>query len=108
MANLFEITSDTFQSEVLESDKPVLVDFSAVWCQPCKMLDPVVEELAGEYGQQVKFVKVDADHNSDIVMDYNIMSVPTLLLFKGGQVAERMTGYKPKKAILDKFEPHFA
>jgi len=108
MANLLEINQDSFQNEVLDAETPVVVDFGAVWCNPCKMLDPIVEELAREYQPGVKFVKIDADHNPDIVMNYNIMSVPTLLVFKGGEAVERLTGYKPKKAILDKLEPFFS
>ena len=107
-ANTCEVTSDNFQDEVLGAEKPVLIDFWAEWCGPCKMIAPIVDELADEYDAVMKVGKLDADEYGDIMMQYGIMSVPTLLLFKDGEVAERLTGYKPKKAILDKFEPHFS
>jgi thioredoxin 1 len=106
MSNIIEINEDTFESEVLQADKPVLVDFSAVWCGPCKMLDPVVEELAGDWDGQVKFVKLDVDHSPQIAMNYGVMGVPTLMLFKAGQELERMTGYMPKNKIIGKLSPH--
>ena len=107
MADLLNVTEDTFQKEVLDSSDPVLVDFSAVWCGPCKMLDPVVKQLAGEWDGKVKVVKIDADANPDIVMKYRVMGIPTLLFFKGGEVQERVTGYMPKEKLVAKFSPHF-
>ncbi len=106
MSNVHHVTADTFQDEVLEADLPVLVDFTAVWCGPCKMLAPVVEELAGEWEGRVKVVKLDVDHNQALAMNYQVMGVPTLILFKDGQVRERMTGYRPKKQIIKKISPH--
>jgi thioredoxin 1 len=106
MSNLLEINDDEFQTEVLESEGLVLVDFGAVWCSPCKMLDPVVEELAGEWGDSVKVVKLDVDNNPNIAMNYQVMGVPTLMLFKGGAVLERLTGFMPKPKILGKLNPH--
>jgi len=109
VSNLPQINApEDFQSEVISHDQPVLVDFGAVWCGPCKMLDPVVEELAGEWQDKVKFVKVDVDHNPEIAMQYQVMGVPTLILFKNGQPAERTTGFLPKKKLLAKFLPHVA
>lgn len=107
MADVLNITEDTFQSEVIDASEPVLVDFSAVWCGPCKMLDPIVKQLAGEWNGKVKVVKVDADQNPNIVMQYGVMGIPTLLFFKGGEIKERITGYMPKDKLVAKFSPHF-
>jgi len=107
MANLNEISEDIFQAEVLESTDPVLVDFSATWCGPCKMLDPIIEELSQEWQGKVKFVKVDADKNPNIVMKYGVMGIPTLLFFKSGEIKERVTGYQPKDKLTARFSPHF-
>ena len=107
MTDVIIVTEDTFQSEVIDSTAPVLVDFSAVWCGPCKMLDPIVKQLAGEWGGKVKVVKIDADQNPGIVMKYGVMGIPTLLFFKGGEIKERVTGYMPKEKLIAKFSPHF-
>jgi len=107
MADLINVTEDTFQDEVIGSTDPVLVDFSAVWCGPCKMLDPIVHQLAGEWEGKVKFVKIDADQNPNILMKYGVMGIPTLLFFKGGEIQERVTGYMPKDKLVAKFSPHF-
>jgi len=101
-----KIDEDVFQNEVLESNTPVVVDFSAVWCGPCKMLDPVVEQLAGEWGTKVKVVKIDVDHNPNLAMQYQVMGVPTLMLFVNGHPQERLTGFRPKKHIEKTFGPH--
>ena len=106
MSNIIEINEDSFENEVLQAEMPVLVDFSAVWCGPCKMLDPVVEELAGDWDGQVKFVKLDVDHSPQIAMNYQVMGVPTLMLFNAGEVKERLTGYMPKNKIVSKLSPH--
>ena len=107
MSDLKKVDEGTFQTEVLDSNEPVLVDFSAVWCQPCKMLDPVVKQLAGEWEGKVKVVKIDADENQNLVMQYGVMGIPTLLFMKGGEVKERVTGYMPKEKLIAKFGPHF-
>lgn len=107
MAELINVTEDTFQTEVIDSSEPVLVDFSAVWCGPCKMLDPIVKQLAGEWNGKVKVVKIDADQNPNILMQYNVLGIPTLLFFKGGKIKERVTGYMPKDKLVAKFSPHF-
>jgi thioredoxin 1 len=107
MAELIKVTEDTFQNEVIDASEPVLVDFSAVWCGPCKMLDPVVKQLAGEWDGKVKVVKIDADENPNVVMQYQVMGIPTLLFFKGGEIKERITGYMPKDKLIAKFSPHF-
>jgi len=107
MAELIKVTEDTFQEEVVNASEPVLVDFSAVWCGPCKMLDPIVKQLAGEWNGKVKVVKIDADENPNIVMKFQVMSIPTLLFFKDGEIKERITGYQPKNKLVSKFSPHF-
>jgi thioredoxin 1 len=107
MANIPEVTEATFEDEVLtDYSQPVLVDFSAVWCGPCKMLDPIVEELAQEWSNLIKVVKLDVDHNASIAMQYQVMGVPTLILFKDGEPQERVTGYQPKDRLVTKFAPH--
>jgi len=107
MADLLNVTEETFQSEVLDASDPVLVDFSAVWCGPCKMLDPIVKQLAVDWNGKVKVVKIDADQNPAIVMQYGVMGIPTLLFFKGGEIKERITGYMPKDKLVARFTPHF-
>ena len=106
MANIPEVSGDTFQEEVLSAEKPVLVDFSAVWCGPCKMLDPIVEQLANKWSGQIKVVKLDVDDNPNIAMQYQVMGVPTLMLFIDGETRERLTGYQPKDRITSKIKPH--
>ena len=107
MAEVKHVDEGNFQSEVLNSSEPVLVDFSAVWCQPCKMLDPVVKQLAGEWDGKVKVVKIDADENPNLVMKYGVMGIPTLLFIKGGEVKERVTGFMSKEKLSARFTPHF-
>ncbi len=101
MSTLFEITMDNFDDEVLESSKPVLADFSAEWCGPCKRLAPIVEEVAEEMGEQLKFVHIDIDANQNIASEYNILSVPTLVLFKDGEEADRSIGLISKANLVD-------
>ena len=107
MADLINVTEETFKTEVLDSSEPVLVDFSAVWCGPCKMLDPIVKQLAGEWDGKVKVVKIDADQNPNILMQYSVLGIPTLLFFKEGEIKERVTGYMPKDKLVAKFSSHF-
>lgn len=98
------VTEKDFQAEVLESDVPVMVDFWAEWCFPCKTIGPLVDELAKEYQGKLKVVKVDVDSNNRIAADYMIMSIPSLLIFKGGKVVDTIRGAVPKKTIQDHIE----
>ena len=100
------LTDDNFQMEVLKSDKPVLVDFWPEWCGPCKMIAPVVEELAKEYDGTLKVGKVDVDANQQVSMQFGIRSIPTLLIFKGGRVVDQVIGAVPKRALADKISKH--
>ncbi len=90
------ITKDNFESEVLQSDQPVLLDFWATWCQPCKMTEPIVEQLAEEHAGKVKVAKVDVDQEPEISQQFNVMSIPTFLMFKGGQPVGTLVGAQPK------------
>ena len=100
------VKEDSFQSEVLNVDQPVLVDFTAGWCPPCKMIDPIVKQLAQDWDGKVKVVKLDADENPNLLMQFGVLGIPTLILFKGGQIKERVTGYQPKEKLLTKLNPH--
>ncbi len=106
MTTPVELTDATFQSEVLNSDKPVLVDFWADWCGPCRMIAPSVKQIAAEYGDSLKVGKVDVDDNPAVPGRYGIVGIPTLMLFKGGEVVERITGALPKERILAQILPH--
>ena len=97
--NLIEITDDNFDTEVLKSNLPVLVDFWAEWCGPCKMIGPIVEEIAGDYAGKVKVGKVNVDFNNQVAMQYGIRGIPALLVFKGGAVANQIVGAVPKNNI---------
>lgn len=101
-----EITDSNFQQEVLNSATPVLIDFWAVWCGPCKMVAPVVEEIAKEYDGKLKVGKVDVDSNPEISMKYGIRSIPTLMVFKAGKIVEQIIGAVPKRNVIEKVLPH--
>jgi thioredoxin 1 len=103
-----ELTDSSFETEVLKSTIPVLIDFWAIWCGPCRMVSPIVEEIAGEYAGKLKVGKVDVDSNPATAMQYGIRSIPTLLLFKDGQVIEQIVGAVPKRVIVDKLSRHLA
>ncbi|RMD83402.1 MAG: thioredoxin [Candidatus Dadabacteria bacterium] len=101
MANITEITDADFEREVLKSDIPVLVDFWAPWCGPCRAIAPVLEELASEYAGRAKIVKVNVDENTKMAAQYGIRSIPNLLLFKNGQVTEQIVGAVPKTRLAE-------
>jgi thioredoxin 1 len=102
MKNVVEMDDANFETEITGSRTPVLVDFSAEWCQPCKVLAPVVEEIAGEYSGRLKVGHLDIDAGRQTAARFGIMSVPTLLFFKDGKVCDQMMGAHPKKAIIDR------
>jgi len=106
MSNSAAVSDSTFQKDVLDSGEPVLVDFWATWCQPCRMVAPIVEEIAGEQAGKLKVVKLDVDENQNTAMQYGVSSIPTLILFKGGQPVERIVGFSPKERLLSKITPH--
>lgn len=106
MGNAVAVTEQNFDSEVLQSPVPVLVDFWAAWCGPCRAIAPAVEEIAGEYSGKLKVVKVDVDENPDVAGRYNVLGIPTLLLFKEGKAVERLVGAYPKQAMISKIKDH--
>jgi thioredoxin 1 len=107
-ANVSEVTDSNFQAEVIESAVPVLVDFWAPWCGPCRMVAPVVEELAEERGEQLKVVKLNIDENQNTAMQFNVLSIPTLMLFRNGEVAKTVVGAVPKRKLEAELEPSLA
>ncbi len=96
MSEVIEVTDQNFQSEVLEAGQPAIIDFWAEWCAPCRQIAPIIKELAGEYGDQVKIVKMDIDSNPATPGQYGVRAIPTILAFKDGQVVEQITGARPK------------
>ena len=100
-----DVTDNNFQAEVLESETPVLVDFWAPWCGPCRMVAPVVEEIAKERAGELKVVKLNIDENQNTAIAYDVMSIPTLILFNHGQVAKRVIGAYPKRKLEAELEP---
>jgi len=108
MTDMHNFSDANFEAEVLQSATPVLVDFTAEWCPPCHALDPVVEKLNQEWAGAVKVGHLDIDANVDVTMQYSIMGVPTLILFKQGQPVERLMGFMQKERILSKLSPHLA
>ena len=97
--SIVQVTASDFKEEVLDSDKPVLVDFWAACCGPCRMIAPVVEQIADEYGDKIKVAKLNVDENPTIASQYEIMSIPTLFVFKNGEIANRLIGYMPKEQL---------
>ncbi|MEQ9425358.1 MAG: thioredoxin [Cyclobacteriaceae bacterium] len=107
MAKAIEITDNNFE-EVVNSDKPVLVDFWAEWCGPCKMIGPIVEEIAGEYEGKAVIGKVDVDNNPQVSAKFGIRSIPTLLVFKGGEIVDKQIGAVPKNVLTEKLDAQMA
>jgi thioredoxin 1 len=101
-----EVTDANFESEVVKSEKPVLVDFWAEWCGPCRMVAPIVEEIAKEYAGALKVGKIDVDANPQLSMQFGIRSIPTLLIFKGGRVVDQVIGAVPKRVLTEKVSKH--
>ena len=106
MSTAAPVTDATFKQEVLDSEVPVLVDFWAPWCGPCRMVAPVVDEIATQYGSQLKVVKVNTDENSQIASQYHIRSIPTLMIFKGGQKVDMVVGAVPKTTLANTLEKY--
>ena len=102
------VTDSTFESDVLKSSKPVLVDYWAEWCGPCRQVAPVLEEIAKEYSSKIDIVKLNVDENPEVVRTYGIMNIPTLTVFKDGQVVKEIVGAKPKSALLRELEDFLA
>lgn len=98
---VLKITSDNFEKEVMQSEKPVLIDFWAAWCGPCKMVGPVIEEISGEVESFAKVGKINVDEEGDLAQKFKVMSIPTLIVIKNGQVTSTAVGVRPKQAILD-------
>ena len=105
-ANVFEFTDANFQAEVLNSDTPVLVDFWAAWCGPCRAIAPVVEQIADEFAGQLKVGKVDTDRHQQTAMNLRVTSIPALFIFKGGQEVDRIVGAVPKAKLVERVKAH--
>ena len=104
MSQVVEANDSNFDAEVLQADGPVLVDFSATWCGPCRKLEPIVHELAGDYAGRLKVVKVDVDNAQNVAAKYGVLSVPTLLLFRDGAVKDQVVGVVAKSALADRVD----
>lgn len=106
MSNVQEVNGSDFDSEVLQSSMPVLVDFWATWCGPCRKLSPAIDEIAETFKGKLKVVKINADENRDIIQDNSISGLPTLIIFKDGKAVERMVGFMPKSNIINNVEKY--
>jgi thioredoxin 1 len=107
MSSFLTINEKSFPEQVLKSLAPVIVEFGAVWCAPCKRLEPIMEKLADEWGGKVRLVKIDVDESVNVAMNCQVMSVPTLILFIQGQEKQRLTGLQARERIIEKFTPYF-
>jgi thioredoxin 1 len=101
-----EVMDNNFKEEVSSNNAPVVVDFWAPWCGPCKMLGPVLEELHNEYGEKVKFIKVNVDNNPVVSQQFRVSSIPTVIVFKNGEAVDTMVGFRPKAAVKDLVDKH--
>ena len=108
MANIGEVTDKSFDQTVLEGETPVLVDFWAEWCVPCHMVSPVVEEIGNDKAERLRVAKLNIDDNPEATRKYGVMSIPSLILFKGGQEVARVVGARGKDALLKEIEPHLS
>ncbi|HEX4362367.1 MAG TPA: thioredoxin [Pseudonocardia sp.] len=106
MANTVNVTDDTFDQDVLKSGKTVVVDFWATWCGPCKMVAPVLDEIAGENSEKLTVAKLDIDQNPSTARDYQVMSIPTMIVFQDGKPVKQIVGAKPKAALLNDLAPY--
>ena len=107
MSSFLTINEKSYPEQVLKSSAPVIVEFGAVWCAPCKRLEPIMEKLADEWGGKVRLVKIDVDESVNVAMNCQVMSVPTLILFIQGQEKQRLTGLQARERIIEKFTPYF-
>ncbi len=102
----FDVTDDTFEKQVIQAKKPILVDFWAAWCGPCKRIEPVVEELAEEYAGKMLVARMDVDENRQTPGQYNVQGIPALVLFKNGEEVTRLVGFRPKEMLVEELLPH--
>jgi len=106
MAEISYVSEESFQDDVLRAEQPVIVDFTAAWCGPCKMLEPILKQLAQDWQGKVRVFKLDVDECPDLTARFQVMGVPTLMLFVGGQIVGRLVGYQPKNKIVENFSPY--